>query len=334
MGENSTTGPPGRAASVSRVLISRAAGLTLGILADAALGDPQTHHPVAWFGTWATAVEQRLYADDTAAGAVHLAACVAPVVALGAAAERASRRHPLAHTLATAVATWAVVGACSLSREGSTMAARLDDADLDGARNQLCHLCSREPDGMTAADLARATVESMAENTNDAVVAPLLWGATLGIPGLLAHRAVNTLDAMVGHLNPRYRHFGTASALTDDAMAWLSARATGLLACATAPAVGGDATRAWRTMLRDHADHPSPNGGWCESAWAGALGVQLGGVNVYHGRTETRGLLGDGPRPDAGGVAAAARLVTVVTAAATAATAAALVVAHLIGRKS
>lgn len=293
---------------------TRALGIALGVAADAVLGDPTQHHPVAWFGTWASAVERRTYADDTARGAVFATAAVAPVIALGVIAERATRRHAVLHIAATAVATWAVLGARSLSQEGEAMADHLDADDLAAARERITHLCGRDPEQLDEPELARAAVESMAENTADAAVASLFWGAAAGIPGMLAHRAVNTLDAMVGHLNPRYRHFGTASARLDDALDYLPARATGALAAALAPAVGGSTATTWRILRRDARKHPSPNGGWCEAAWAGALGVQLGGTNVYASRVEERGLLGDGPRPGAAEVRKAARLVTLVTA--------------------
>ena len=297
---------------------TRALGIALGVAADAVLGDPTQHHPVAWFGTWASAVERRTYADDTARGAAFTTAAVAPVIALGVIAERATRRHAVLHIAATAVATWAVLGARSLSQEGEAMADHLDADDLAAARERITHLCGRDPEQLDEPELARAAVESMAENTADAAVASLFWGAAAGIPGMLAHRAVNTLDAMVGHLNPRYRHFGTASARLDDALDYLPARATGALAAALAPAVGGSTATTWRILRRDARKHPSPNGGWCEAAWAGALGVQLGGTNVYASRVEERGLLGDGPRPGAAEVRKAARLVTLVTATAAA----------------
>lgn len=306
------------------MLASRAVGIALGVLADRVIGDPKRHHPVAWFGTWAGRVEQHTYADGVLAGAGHVAVSVAPIAAAAIIVERLTRTHPVAHTAATALVTWAVVGARSLAREGEKMAERLEQDDLDGARARLGNLCGRDPAELDETELARAAVESMAENTADAAVASIFWGALLGIPGMVVHRCLNTLDAMVGHRNERYRHFGTVSARLDDAADLAPARITGALACLLAPTVGGRTRRAWRTMLRDGARHPSPNGGWCESAWAGALGVQLGGTNVYFSRTEHRDLLGDGPRPRARELRKAARLVGLVTGAATVMTVAAL----------
>ncbi|WP_202904616.1 cobalamin biosynthesis protein, partial [Cutibacterium acnes] len=164
----------------------------------------------------------------------------------------------------------------------------------------------------------RGAVESMAENASDAAVASLWWGAVAGLPGLLVHRGANTLDAMIGHHNDRYEHFGKVAAYLDDVVNWVPARFTGALAAGCASTVGGDRKTTWRVVRAEHGHHPSPNGGWCESAWAAALGVQLGGRNVYYGnRVEFRPLLGSGTRPDADKTADAARLVTTVTTAAT-----------------
>ncbi|MDO5534820.1 MAG: cobalamin biosynthesis protein [Propionibacteriaceae bacterium] len=299
--------------------MSRALGLVLGVAADAVVGDPRRGHPVAIFGSWAAAVERRLHADARTAGAAFTAVTLAPVLVGGVAIERLTRRHGFAHTLATAAVTWACLGARSLAHEGHVMADRLVAGDLDAAREQLPHLCGRSPEGLAADELGRATVESLAENTNDAVVSTLAWGVVAGIPGMAIHRAVNTLDAMVGYRNDRYARFGTASARFDDVLGWLPARLTGAVACAVAPLVGGDRRRAVTTMLRDAADHPSPNGGWCEAAWAGALGIRLGGANTYGSRIEVRGTLGDTdwPRPDGPAVRRAASLVTAVSVATT-----------------
>jgi adenosylcobinamide-phosphate synthase len=156
----------------------------------------------------------------------------------------------------------------------------------------------------------------VAENTSDAVVAPLLWGACLGLPGLLGYRAVNTLDAMIGHHSPRYERFGWAAARLDDAANLIPARVTALLAGVLAPAVGGRPGQALRTLRRDGGQHPSPNAGQCEAAFAGALGVRLGGRSSYQGRTEQRGLLGDGAPPTARDITRAVWLSRLVSGAA------------------
>jgi adenosylcobinamide-phosphate synthase len=188
----------------------------------------------------------------------------------------------------------------------------LASGDLEGARARLPHLCGRDPAGLSAADLARATVESVAENTSDAVVGPLLWGAVAGVPGLVGYRAVNTLDAMVGHRSPRYERFGWASARLDDVANLAPARLTAALASGLAPLVGGRPAEARRVWLRDGHKHPSPNAGPVEAAFAGALGRTLGGRLAYDGRVEDRPLLGNGPAPDVDDIPRAARLSTAV----------------------
>ena len=301
-----------------------AAGLVTGYALDAVLGDPRRHHPVAGFGTAAAALEQRLYRPTRTAGAVFTAVAVGVPLLAGAAGARATRSRPMARFALTAAVTWTVLGGRTLRKEARIMAGHLSTGDLPTARGRLNHLCGRDPSALDEPELARATVESVAENTSDAVVAPLFWGALLGPPGLLAYRAANTLDAMVGHRSARYARFGTPAARLDDALNLLPSRLTGLLTVAAAPIVGGSPRETLRVWRRDRNDHPSPNAGQCESAMAGALGVRLGGRNVYFGRTETRPFLGDGPRPSGGHLLRAARvagtvgLVAVGLAAATA----------------
>lgn len=278
---------------------ANAAGLAVGYALDSLLGDPRRFHPVAGFGKAAAAVERRIYRPKRSAGAAFTALAVGVPVLAGVAAATATRRRPLARTALVAAGTWAVLGGRTLGVEAGVMARALRRGDLPAARGRLGHLCGRDPSALDGPELARATVESVAENTSDAVVAPLLWGAVAGLPGLLGYRAANTLDAMVGHRSTRYARFGTPAARLDDALNLVPARMTALLTIAAAPLVQGDAARAWRVWRRDRNDHPSPNAGQCESAMAGALDVRLGGRNVYLGRSEVRPFLGDGPRPEA-----------------------------------
>jgi adenosylcobinamide-phosphate synthase len=191
--------------------------------------------------------------------------------------------------------------------------ADLAAGDLPAAREQVTHLVGRDPSVLDAAGVARATVESIAENTCDAVVAPLFWGVVAGLPGLLGYRAVNTLDAMVGYRSPRYANFGWASARLDDVANAVPARLTAALVALVAPAVGGDGRAAWRMALRDGRRHPSPNSGYSEAAYAGALGLRLGGRNVYAGRVELRPHLGNGRLPEPDDVGRATRLCAAVT---------------------
>jgi adenosylcobinamide-phosphate synthase len=293
-----------------------AAGLAAGLAADQVLADPRRGHPVALFGAAAARAEQRMHRDSRPAGAVYTAVLSGGAAVLGTLAARACRPQPVATLTVTALATWAVLGGTTLRHEAGQMALLLEAGDLPAARDRVSHLCGRDPAALDAAGLARATVESVAENTSDAVVAPLLWGAVAGMPGLLAYRAVNTLDAMVGHRSDRHLRFGWAAARLDDAANLVPARLTAALTVASAPAVGGRPRLALRAWRRDGHRHPSPNAGPVEAAFAGALGRTLGGRLSYAGRVEDRPLLGNGPAPSVEDIPRAARLSGVVTAAA------------------
>jgi adenosylcobinamide-phosphate synthase len=293
------------------------AGLALGALADLLLADPRRGHPVAGFGSAAAALERWAWRDSRAAGAGYAAACLGTATAAGAVAARLTTDRPLARTALATAATWAVLGGTSLGRAAGTMQRHLADGDLPAARAHLASLAGRDPSALGEAELVRATVESVAENTSDAAVAPLFWGAVAGLPGLLAYRAANTLDAMVGYRSPRYARFGWAAARVDDVVNWVPARITAALTVLTAPLADGSPAGAWRAWRRDGAAHPSPNAGRCEAALAGALGLRLGGRNVYGERVEERPTLGAGRPPVRGDIARAVRLSrTVWTAAA------------------
>jgi adenosylcobinamide-phosphate synthase len=296
-----------------------AAGLLLGAAADLALGDPGRGHPVAAFGTAASALERRTWRDARLPGAAHALALTGAATALGAALDRATRRHPLARTVVTAAATWTVLGGTSLGRAAGALHAPLAAGDLPAARLALPALAGRDPRDLDEPELARAAVESVAENTADAAVAPLLWGAAAGLPGLLGYRAVNTLDAMVGHRSPRYQRFGWAAARMDDVANWVPARVTAALTAACAPLVtGASPVSVLNVVRRDGGRHPSPNAGRCEAAFAAALGVRLGGTNVYGGVAEARPDLGEGRAPEPEDIRRAVMLSRAVTVSATA----------------
>ena len=297
---------------VTRAQVSRAAGLALGHLADRRFGDPRRWHPVAGFGRAAAALETRTYADSRGRGVLHLALLVGTVTGGGLVLERQARSRPVAHTLLTAAATWTVLGGTSLGREAAAVHDLLAGDDLPGARQRLTHLVGRDTSVLDEGEVSRASVESVAENTSDAVVAPLLWGALLGVPGLLGYRAANTLDAMVGHRGERYGRFGWASARFDDLLNLPGARLSGLLAAALAPSVGGRPVAALTAWARDARRHPSPNAGVVEAAFAGALGVRLGGRNHYAHGVEDRVLLGDGPPPSRADIDRSVRLADAV----------------------
>jgi adenosylcobinamide-phosphate synthase len=273
------------------------AGIVVGALVDTAVGDPRRWHPVAGFGRCAAALEEAIYAPTRARGAVFTAVCVAAVALVGAVLPRFGG-------LGVAVATWIALGGRSLAAVGESMADALDAGDIEAARALVPSLCGRDPAALDEGGICRAAVESIAENTSDAAVAPLLAAAVAGAPGVLAYRAVNTLDAMVGYRTEHYREFGWASARLDDVANYLPARLGGVLAVLLGPRPR-QAAQAWKA---DAHRHPSPNAGVVEAAFAGALDLSLGGPTTYRGYTEDRPVLGGGRRPGVADVRAAVRL--------------------------
>ncbi|MGA9358379.1 MAG: cobalamin biosynthesis protein [Mycobacterium sp.] len=283
-------------------------GVLAGYLADLALGDPERGHPVAVFGQAAARLERFTYRDSRIAGALHVGLLVGALGLLGSALQGS--------IVATAAATWISLGGTSLARTGLSMAELLERGDIDGARRLLPSLCGRDPARLDGAGLTRAALESVAENTSDAQVAPLLWAAVGGVPAVLGYRGINTLDAMIGHRSPRYLRFGWAAARLDDLANLVAARATAALVVICAPLVGGSPSGAVRAWRRDAARHPSPNAGVVEAAFAGALGVRLGGPTHYHHEVQIRPTLGDGGQPTVADLRRAVKLSRVVQAAA------------------
>ena len=293
----------------------RVAGIAAGAAVDLALGDPRHGHPVALFGRGAAALERLSYSDSRRAGVLHTAALLGVLGGLGLAAQGAACRFGPGCTAATTAAAMFVgLGGTSLARTGSRMVMLLKAGDVAEARRLLPSLCGRDPAVLDAGGLTRAALESVAENTSDAQVAPLLWAAAAGVPGVLVYRGANTLDAMIGNRSPRYARFGWAAARFDDAANFVAARVTALLVAACAPVVGGSPAQAIRAWRRDASAHPSPNAGVVEAAFAGALGVRLGGPTQYAHELQIRPTLGDGRPPDISDLERAVRLSRAVQA--------------------
>jgi adenosylcobinamide-phosphate synthase len=272
----------------------RALGAAAALVLDQVLGEPpvpERWHPVALFGTGVAALERRLYDDR-----------VGPGVALAGAGVGAA-------ALAGAVLGSPVAGAylaCAgrgLHDAATAVGRALGGGDLDRARGLLPALVGRDPAGLDEHGIARAVVESVAENTTDAIVAPALWTLAAGPAGAFVHRAGDTLDSMVGYRDGTYRRFGAAAARLDDVLAWVPARATAALVALVRPRRAGEVVRAVR---RDAPAHPSPNAGVAEAAFAAALGLRLGGgENRYRDRVETRPPMGSGREAEAADIAEA-----------------------------
>ncbi|WP_205873442.1 cobalamin biosynthesis protein [Mycobacterium camsae] len=290
---------------------ARVAGVVAGYLFDLVVADPSRGHPVALFGAGAATLERISYRDNRVAGVAHVGLLVGGVCLLGAAVRRRT-----GSALATALATWVSLGGNSLTRTGSRMAELLQGGDVDAARLLLPSLCGRDPAALDEIGLTRAALESVAENTSDAQVAALLWAAIGGAPAVLGYRAINTLDAMVGYRSPRYLRFGWAAARLDDLANYLGARVTAGLVVMCAPLVDGSPGAAMLAWRRDAQRHPSPNAGVVEAAFAGALGVRLGGPTQYRQELQIRPTLGHGRQPTVADLLRAVRLSRMVQASA------------------
>jgi adenosylcobinamide-phosphate synthase len=255
--------------------------VALGLVADEFIPEPPNRfHPVSWFGTAMLGYEKRLYRNTRAAGVAHALTGTALGLAAGFALRRVIGR-PAATFVAVSVATGGQMLRDVAGRIGAA-------SDLDEARRLLPSLVGRDPSQLDASEIARAAIESVAENTVDAAICSAFWGVVGGAPAVLAHRAINTMDAMVGHHNDRYENYGWASAHLDDVVAWLPARLTALLVGLVTP---GRWRQIAHAVRNDAPAHPSPNSGVSEAAFAAALDLKLGGTNRYGNTIEHRVIL-------------------------------------------
>lgn len=280
--------------------------LLLAALAlDAAVGDPhwlysRVPHPVALLGRLIGFFDRRLNRDNRGEqarrwrGVLVVAVVTALAAALGwliRALALASRWGWVLELAAAAV----LVAQRSLYEHVRDVARGLSLGGLAGGRTAVGRIVGRDPESLDEHGICRAAIESLAENFSDGVVAPVFWFVILGLPGMAAAKAVNTLDSMIGHLNDRYRAFGEAAARLDTAVNYLPARLSGLLlATAAAIAPGGNPAAALRAMRRDAAGHRSVNAGWPEAAAAGALGLALAGPRRYGGTVVNDPWIGNG----------------------------------------
>ncbi|MGD0153513.1 MAG: adenosylcobinamide-phosphate synthase CbiB [Thermacetogeniaceae bacterium] len=290
--------------------------LFLAVLLDILIGDPRVAwHPVALIGRLIAAWEGLLYPRTGTPAAQHRDArlvwrgfvlvlgTVLPVWLLVYLCLTWLHRLQLppgyprlwayVYLVVSTLFLWSTVSIRSLGRAAGEILDLLRRGDLIAARRQLGYIVGRDTERLDTAEITRATVETVAENISDGVIAPLFY-FLLGGPALAcAYRAINTLDSMVGYRNERYRDFGMVAARLDDVANWLPARLTALLLVGSALLLGLDWRRSWRLAWRDGPKHPSPNSGYPEAAVAGALGVQLGGLNYYQGVPSLRARLGD-----------------------------------------
>ena len=258
-------------------------------------------HPVTWAGRLITLADQQFNRDSDAEITRRLRG-------LGAALGIAGLGYGLADlvvgllpdggmgTVLTGILAWPLVASRSLNDHVARVARPLGQGDLPAARRAVAMIVGRDPETLDDGGVARAALESLAESTCDGVLAPIFWGVLLGLPGIAAYKAINTMDSMIGHLSPRHAAFGWAAARIDDVVNLIPARLSGLLLVAVA---GRGWRRAMAVMWADAGHHRSPNAGWPEAALAGALNIRLSGPRVYDGEITAEPWV-NAPAPDPG----------------------------------
>ncbi|SPH23772.1 Cobalamin biosynthesis protein CobD [Defluviimonas aquaemixtae] len=285
--------------------MSGAAIMLVAMAIDTAIGWPARlyaviGHPVTWIGALISRLESWLNLEDADPPQRRLAGLAATVIVVAIAADLAWMAtwflpEGWLGILLGGVIAWPFIAIRSMQSHIRAVTAPLSDGDLDGARSAVAMIVGRDPAQLDEAGVARAALESLAENTSDGIVAPVFWGTLFGLPGIAAYKAINTLDSMIGHRNSRYEAFGWAAARIDDVANLVPARLTGVLFAVVSHARGA----AFRAMVRDARHHRSPNAGWPEAAMAGALGVRLSGPRVYADRVaEEPWVNGGAPDPE------------------------------------
>ena len=275
--------------------------LVIGFALDALLGDPAwLLHPVCIIGSYISFAEKRLRARGgnlrKSALLLTVSTVLLTMAAAGALLALLSCFGRIPRLAGMALLDWLGLAMTSLAREARGVERALDRG-VEAGRAQVARIVGRDTQRLSEEEIIKATLETVAENTTDGVIAPMLYAA-LGGPVLLwGFKAASTLDSMVGYMDERYRDIGWSSARLDDLLNFIPARVTGPLLCLAAALTGLDGKNAWRVMRRDYACHKSPNCAWSEAAAAGALHIQLGGTHDYFGKPMEKPTIGDADRP-------------------------------------
>jgi len=274
-------------------LIQHLLAISLAIVIDRVIGDlKHLPHPVRWFGQLISFFEERLNKNRQRKlkGIVMVLLVIAIAVFITyIIITFCYSLHPFVGIISEALLISTTIAQKSLKDAGMEVYYPLKKGDLTQARTKLSHIVGRDTDQLEEAEIVRGTVETIAENTSDGITAPLFWSLIGGAPLAIFYRVVNTCDSMVGHKNEKYAAFGWASARLDDILNWIPSRITGFLMILTKKPT----KRKWRLLFRDAKKHASPNSGWCETAVAIQLGVQLGGSNTYEGVISHRAKIGE-----------------------------------------
>jgi adenosylcobinamide-phosphate synthase len=274
----------------------------LAFFIDAVMGDPRSKlHPVALIGNLIAGIEGMLYGkEDSDKKKLVLGGILVVLVLLFTFAVVNGIMNLVKMldniyvvTLIEAFFLSFTISPKSLAAAGKELYGYLVADDLDNARYKVGWIVGRDTEELTPGEVSRATIETIAENTVDGIIAPLFYFAIGGVPLAFLYRAVNTMDSMVGYKNDRYIYFGRVAARADDVLGYIPARITGLLFVVSAFILGYDGKKAWKILRRDASKHPSPNGGWAEATVAGALHIRLGGFNSYFGKVHFREYMGD-----------------------------------------
>lgn len=275
--------------------------LLIGCALDLAIGDPEWFpHPVRFIGKYISWCEKRLRArgGDLRRSAVLLTASTVllTMLATGIVLWLLSLAGRWTLLVGMSIVNWLGLSARCLAHEGRGVKRALAEGGVEAGRKQVARIVGRDTDSLSAREIICATVETIAENTTDGVISPLIYSALGGPVLMMGFKAASTLDSMVGYLDEKYRDIGWSSARLDDVLGYIPARLCALLMCVAAGLTRLDMARALATVRRDHANHKSPNCAWSEAAAAGALGIQLGGTHMYFGKPVVKPTIGDALR--------------------------------------
>lgn len=274
----------------------------IAFLIDTIIGDPRTkYHPVVLMGKLIALLEHCFYRADDSDNKKFVMGIMLVIITLLISYEVAAAIMLLSYQLSFSWGSAAVGGLLlsftispnSLAKAGKGIYALLIMGELTEAREKVGWIVGRDTKNLDDAEIARATIETIAENTVDGIIAPLFFFVLGGVPLAVLYRAANTMDSMIGYKNEKYLYFGRGAAKLDDVLNYIPARITAMLFLFSALILGFDYRNAYRIMQRDAAKHPSPNGGYAEATMAGALHIRLGGMNSYFGRKSFRAYMGD-----------------------------------------
>ncbi len=269
----------------------------LAVLLDLLVGDPHwMPHPVRWIGRLIEIQDQcfiRVVPRRLLRLAGFATVMITLTVSVGACILVLRFLEGTFHFALMVYLIFSLLALASLDKETTGVILALEEQDLESARQHLAQVVSRDTESLNEEEIIRAVIETVAENVSDAVIAPVFYLTLAGVPGMVAYKAINTLDSMIGYKSDRYKEFGWAAARLDDLANYLPARLSALLLILIAPVLSLNFRAGWRVVWRDARNQPSPNAGYPEAAVAGILGVRLGGPSKYSGKSVGKAFIGE-----------------------------------------